>query len=228
MRLILLIVCVLAISAMAQDVQLRPIEVRPVSKAIHAVRTVEGKDEADVQLLVGSVLLEVKMPRGRSDKAELFVLFDPATGFYQWFFTTSIEPTRSVYLADFTSPSGHKVAYADKEGLTVFEAGWPALGVRESRARAQSLDEAQAKSLREAAAWLPDFERGDKAKWREISLLSLGRDLEAAKGHEEAGPMKMLQVSKQNGNWVVAIQAQWKEEIILNDKFELVGMTRVE
>jgi hypothetical protein len=221
MRHALLFACVLATRGFGGDQALRPIPSHAVAQAVRAFRLQADGTTEETSIQAHSVMLDATMPSGAARKTNLFVLFDPAAGFYQWFFGIAYDIEQPTDFGMLTS--GEMIAYTTKGGLTLFRVGGGRLGVRESRARAGSADAAVAQSLREATAWLPDFERGDEANWKGISLRKLlGADFLAAKGHAELGPLKLVQVSFQDGKWHVIVQGQWKEELVLDSKLEVV------
>jgi hypothetical protein len=223
---IITILCVIAGSERGGNAQLRPISSRNTLNAIHAF----GKAGAGVEIQASSVIVDARMPSGRRDRGELVVLFDTASGFFQWLFATSVadNPAESAYQAGFAR--GQMTAYVDQDGLSVFGTSTapPHLAVRQSRTRAQNVNDAEAQSLQDASGRLADYERGDHADWSMISLLPLGMEFVTPSQRPVRTPIKILQVVKQDGNWEVIIQSQWKEKIILNDKFELIGMTRMD
>jgi hypothetical protein len=116
--------------------------------------------------------------------------------------------------------------------LVVFSDSPPRLFVRESFSHADSLDEAETKALREATDELDyDAEKrgtlGSK-QWTTVSLLKLTMDFFLPKYSAGPSKAKLIGVSRREGNREILIEGQWKEKVVLNDKYEIVAMERID
>ena len=231
MRFALLMILLGSLSGRALDGQITPIESRDVSKSVPVFRPSSEQSKGQARLQARSIAIEATMPNGITKRGEVFVIFDPVAGFFQWFLATGVSnlETTDGYLPVFAS--GEWATFAEKDALTIFQfaAMPPFVAAIQSHSRASSAIDAEAKALGEATKALSDQEGRSRPKeWHRVPLLSLGKEFVIAPGRPVPGPMTILAVMKQDGNWEITLQGQWKEKILLNDKFELVSLTRVD
>lgn len=237
-----IVLCSVCVSALLAAGQLTP----KGSMADHTLRALRQgaakRATVETQLLIREVPLDIKMPNGRDQTASLQVLFDPESKFFQWRlvpggFPPGERPSQeSVELpAEFTS--GSQVAYVSKDALVTFTLmpTPPTLYVKESRDHADSISDATAASFKAAAKGLDEYQNQGPSYGRAIRLLPQLTNTffctppctVGSANIPVLGGAKITGVSMQNGEWEIVVKGQWEERIVLNDKFELVRMTRV-
>jgi len=186
-------------------------------------------DKGDTLLEARDILVEVRYPSGKEARGDLLVFFDKSRGHFLWHYTSlyrgMMKPERR--LAEwFTHDS---IAYVEDDRIVIWRMlGVTRLSIDESSKRAASLDDAEAKALREATAQLEKIEKGSGwIDYKEVSL-NLTTDFAVPKNSPIAGPVKLFSVSKQDGKWEVMIQGQWTVKAILNHKYELMDVQRIQ
>jgi hypothetical protein len=237
-----LTLCLLCLCAMPASGQLVP---RGYSTD-HLLRGVgevdSGNAKATARLQVREVWLNARMPNGHSEGGSLLVLFDPERKLFQWRLVTGQlapgqvrrpTPGESALPPEFEV--GARMAYVTRDAFVTFTIMPSCLYVFESRDRADNLNEATTASLKAAEASLPEYATHGPSYGKAVDL-SPQLMLSFFQGPEGAGSAsvpviggaRIVDVSRQNGEWKIVVQGQWKEKIVLNDKFELISMTRVD
>ncbi len=207
--------------AAAQNSSIQPIASTRVNKAIDAY-----SNTGDVVLAAREMLVDLKMPSGRVGKGGFLILFDPTGGYYFWSldWDPSNHSMRSMIDNIRTRP------YVARDRLAIIYVVLHSVVVQESTRKAATMDAAEAKSLEEAKAQLGDFETPTKvwATYRQISLIqAIGDDFLAPPMSSIFGPVTILNIVQQEGKWHITLEGQWKAELILNDKYEVVDKQRL-
>ena len=203
-------------------------------------------EPVEARLQIREVPLDTRMPNGRDGTGTLQLLFDPESKLFQWRLAIEVlspgEPRRPERV-EFPVPteftSGSQVAYVSKDALVTFTVTPypPALHVQEARSHADSIEDAIAASLQAAAENLSEYQHRRPNYGKPIRLYpQLTNDFfctppcdpQSAAMVPLLGGAKITAVSMQNGQWKIVIKGRWTEKIVLNDKFELVSMTRVD
>jgi hypothetical protein len=241
-----LILCIICASAILVVGQLMP----KASVADHTLRGLRGDTAGggtmETQLQIREVPLDARMPNGRDGTGALQVLFDPEHKLFQWHLAVELfspgEPRRQKR-TEFSVPiefaSGSRMAYVSQDALVTFTVMPypPALYVQESRDHADSIAAATEASLKAAAEKLGEYQREGSSYGKAIRLFPQLRndffctppcDPRSAAMVPLLGGAKITGVSMRNGGWEVVVQGRWTEKIVLNNKFELVTMTRAE
>lgn len=86
MRYVLWFVYAFAVCALGGGNQLKPIPSHSVTQAVRAFQLLTDGNTEETKIQARSVMLDATMPSGAARKTNLFVLFDPVGGFYQWLF----------------------------------------------------------------------------------------------------------------------------------------------
>jgi hypothetical protein len=180
------------------------------------------------------------MPNGRDGQGTLQVLFDAETKLFQWrlaVVTLAAHEPRLPERVELPVPieftSGSRVAYAGKDVLVTFTImpDPPTLYVQETRDHAETMSAATTASLNAAADTLSEYQRRSPYGTAILLHPRLGNDFFGPPGSAAVavlGGAKITGVSRRNGQWELVVKGQWTEKIVLTDKFELVGMTRVD
>ena len=100
--------------------------------------------------------------------------------------------------------------------------------IRESKVKATSMGDAESKALRDSVGDLDDYVAkmtgGPKFTWTQ----ALGQEFETEPGNSFIGPVKLLGVSRKDGNWIITASGRWKPEATLNEKYEVVATRRLQ
>jgi len=185
--------------------------------------------------------VDVAFPRGKRERCELTVLFDPRTGHYLWH---NAEPNSKS--GDDTAhhlkmiKEGGAAVFADSAGLVYFIFG-EGLAVKAPRERAGSLDAAVSASIYDITRSLPAFEgRGYHAGYKSVPVFGPMSGFGAAvpSAYKSIPPEfkcepysafcpsyanRIISVSKQGSNWRLVLRNRFDVEIILDQNFDPVS-----
>lgn len=208
-------------ATMAQTSELRPVAAGRADQTISAYTPV-GR----MVLPAREVLVEGKYPDGKPLLGNLLIFFDPSTGRFLWDCSTYHAPLeyRGVpgrlpehrpLMTDMTRRNG-LVVYADSTRLTAFGALPHDISTRESRQKAESLNEAENKALRDASDQLSAAEHNGAYGWKSISLQEhLSRGFFAPKGSAAPGGFVFSDVARDDDRWEIMLQGQWRVKVVL-------------
>jgi hypothetical protein len=204
-----------------------------------------------ITLPAARLKIDLAYPRGKKERCELTVVYDPDSGHYLWHVTPSNPgmPDDTVVYLKFIK-AGRAVAYADPAGLTEFSAvNWAKTWL----GHAASLDAAVSASISEI---------GQRLAWAETrgyhldyKLLPLGGDLTGFPGAGVSFPIAKIapgvkpipsefacepnqslcrtdhntiaSISKQGTNWRLVLRNRWDVEAILDQNFNVVSLTQL-
>lgn len=203
--------------------QLSPI---PTTRYDHAISA--KADHGEIFIAAREMLVDVihTNPNWRSGKGALVILFDSSSGYFHW----SLAPVpKNEQTANMTRGYGTLArAYVAADRFVQFGFGYPDLVIKESTAKANNLDDAEAKALSEATRRLPvrlGYKSDDRVIINLVKLLPQG--FAAPPGQPNLGPLKLLDVSHKGNTWEVILQGQWQHKITLNDKYQVTSTTRI-
>jgi hypothetical protein len=102
------------------------------------------------------------------------------------------------------------------------------LAIWESAERAVSLDDAEAKSLREASQLLPEIENGGFWKrYRRVRLTQVESEFAAGSMDADGGRVNLERVARREGAWEIVIDGPWKERVRLGKGFEFQAASQL-
>lgn len=183
--------------------------------------------------------LDVTYPRGKKERRDLSVVYDPQSGHYLWHLAAFPAPANTGRFID--AVNSHKeIVYADADGLFdfVFKSD---LWVKVYTLRADSLDAAELAAFSEIQPGLASFERGYQPRtspapppwpW-DYKPVDLRNAITADFG---CLPMRadckddlntIVSVGKQGSNWRVVLRNRWDQEVILDSNFNFVSTQRL-
>ena len=197
-----------------------------------------------ITLPAASLKLDITYPKGKKERCELTVVYDPKTGHYLWHHLEPDNPSDTgVYLRGIKEHSA--LAYADPAGLVdVIFAGAPF--VRAWQGHADSLDAAVSASLNEIQQGLATFE-GDYHSQLGYKLVPvfgrvIGFDSKLPSGYKPLSHefsclpshancqdylSSIASIGKQGSNWRIVLRNRWDEEVILDQNFDIVSMKQL-
>jgi hypothetical protein len=197
----------------------------PFTRGDHGISAITANGEV---ILAGrEMLLDVTYPSGRAAKGDILVLFDKATGLFLWqYHALNPRESQTPQLAARLTDTSR--VYVGNDRLVVFTCRATPLYVLESSERADSLDDAEAKSLQAAREQLKEIEGNGhgRAKPYEVSL-PLPRDFFAPPFSAAPGKATITEVSRKDGKWELLLVGQWKAKVILDDKYQPISWERV-
>jgi hypothetical protein len=209
----------LSISAFGAAIDLK---VTPSSRTNATVSTFYTVGEGF--LLTRHLKLEAKLSDGRSREYELILLFDRATGCFQS--VVGLWPElRPNPLGSFTGKQA--AVYSSAEGIVVFFLDMGRLDVLDSKQNAFGLDDAENQSLARARQVTTESPKDMSPAWRQVPL-TLSTEFWAPPFSAIRGAIKILGVSKTGKGWTLLIQGQWKVQLTLNEKYEVVSAEKVQ
>lgn len=182
-------------------------------------------DLGDIVIATREMLVDVTYTDGRPRKGALLIFFNSSSGRYLWQF--GLVPQRKK-TSTMTRHYGTTVlVHAAGDRLVLF--GFTgSLVIHESLGKANGIEDAEAKALAEATSRLPAKLTG---RTDDRVIINLGKLLPlrffAAERSPIVGPMKILDISHNNGGWELILQGQWKEKITLDNKYQFTGHTRI-
>jgi hypothetical protein len=182
--------------------------------------------------------LDISYPRGRKERRDLSVVYDPQNGHYLWRLASFPAPVETGRFMD-GMKSNKEVIYADADGLldVLFRSD---LWVKVYKSRADSLDAAERGALAEIQQGLASIERYQPRRgpapptwpW-DYKPVDLGRaitsDFRCLPMHANCKDEldTVVSIGKQGGNWRIVLRNRWDQEVILDSKFDLVRTQRL-
>jgi hypothetical protein len=182
------------------------------------------------------LILQGHQSDGRGAECNLLLLFDPRSGgFFWWCPLTS--PSESPKLGNFAAVQlGMISAYVAPDRIVGVLAygGPPDIYIKEFTTKAHSMDDAEAKAIRELSEQMDVIRSNPWSGWTKTPLIDeLGgpikaRDFLAPKFSAEWGRIKIIDISHVEGSWQITLEGQWIEKLYLNEKFEFIKLERPE
>ncbi len=233
-------VAILALGALSgvmlgQLGELKPIPSARMDRAIPALTPI-GR----MLIPAREILVEGTYPDGKPLLGNLLIRFDPSTGYFLLDCSIYIAPFEYRGIEGRLPPHklsmidgrqkypGSTVVYADKDSLTAFDAVVNRILIREATQKANSLDDAENKAFRQALNQLGILEHDGAYGFQRVSLWEkLGRDFFAPKDSVLIGGFSFLDVVRKDGGWDILLKGQWKEQLTLDDKYEVVKLAPV-
>jgi hypothetical protein len=192
-----------------------------------ALKTGQGEQ---TQISVREALVTGKRADGGRVRGNLVVVFNPATNLFVWDFAAVPDEVKALYQID-EIEARRRLVYADSTRLALFTVTVPPIDVylREASERAANADDADAKALRRASEQYESMRSDYMYGRRKVSLFKdLGYPFITPEHDVMSSRAKFNSVALIGGNWELVIEGQWKERIVLNDEFKLLGHERVE
>jgi hypothetical protein len=94
--------------------------------------------------------------------------------------------------------------YLAPDRLVLFNNAGGLINIRESKVKAPSMDDAQSEAPRDSVGDLHGY-------------------VATEPGNSFMGPVKLLGVSRKDGNWIITASGRWKAEVTLDEKYEVVA-----
>jgi len=181
----------------------------------------------EIQLAAREVQLDVVMPNQKTSKGALLVLFDPSSGYFarQFAWVPGYPyPGGVPMMSNFRS---YSKAYLAAERLVTFTNTDAVIYIREWRQKAASLDDAESKALQDSTGDLPNYLKAALNGPAFSVDHVLGQNFATEPGNARRGPVRLVEVSRRDGNWEVTLQGRSKAKVILNDKYEVTGNEQI-
>ncbi len=227
---------VMAISALAIE--------QASAGELHALASMRAEGAVSVATPSGrtsfparEVVLQGRNSDGRPAEANLFVVFDPGTGLFRWSCSlSSPSGTPRLFILEGAKRDGGTYDFAEKDRIVGFGVGPapPEIHIREFTVRATSLDDAENKSVQELVSQMDAMLTIRAYGWRIVPLLkALGgpvaaHDFLAPTYSAQIGHIKIVDISRNVGKWEIVLEGQWKANLILNDRYEIVKLERAQ
>lgn len=219
----------------------------PLVAQVSTVAFSEGTDAVPafsssgaVSLLASHRKLDIKYPRGKKERYELTVLYDPATGFYLWNmgYASPHRPNDVGVRLKIMKAQG-TVEFVDATGIVQFDFA-DGLFVKTWRGRAANMDAAVEASTNEIRQGLPIFE--GVSFHRDYKLVPIfgpliGFDAKIPAGYKPLprefycepfnafcpSDNQIVSVSKQGNTWKLVVRNRFDVEVILDQNLDLVS-----
>jgi hypothetical protein len=188
----------------------------------------------DVTLSTDQFRVDVQYPDGKTERSDVFVVYDPATGRYLWELSP-VQPGGEPWLTS-AFQSGKWVVYAGGDEMVDFYMPGQ-LSVQEWTRRETSLDAASAAAVRDIEQRVRALKSGRlEGTFVEVPLgQAMGKAFACAGfGEPDFSPTcsfhaeKISSVTREGDNWRLVIENRWAQEVILDSKFALVSTRRIE
>ena len=193
-----------------------------------------------ISLPTARMKIDADYPRGKKERLEMTVVYEPASGYYLWNIgrTGSNKPD-GVRLKTMKEQK-EVVQFVDATGLIQFFFG-DGLGVKKWQGRAGSLDAAVTAATNDVREGLADAEgRGFHRDFKFIPIFGplMGFDAKVPPGYkpiprdfrcEELNSFcpsynnRIASVSKQGANWRLVLRNRYDVEVIVDQNFDLVS-----
>ena len=101
--------------------------------------------------------------------------------------------------------------------------------IHESIGTARDIDDAESKAVQQVTDHLSAL--ASTSFWNsyhKVLLNVLGREFFGPKLSAVDGPVRIEEVSRKEGSWVLTIKGQWTDKVTLNDKYEIIDVSRTE
>jgi hypothetical protein len=202
-------------------------QINPAVTSKHDSTVTAKTDLGDRIVATREMLVDVTHPKWQSGKGALLVLFDSASGYYQWRIAPRPKTQQLPEMANIGKGDLDKF-YVAPDRLVYFVLGYPYLYARESRQKANNLDEAEAKALSDAKGRLDSllaFKQDDQVATNLVKLLP--SQFATPPGQPNRGPLKLVDVVHKGSTWEITVQGQWQEKITLDDKYQVTATSRI-
>jgi hypothetical protein len=196
--------------------------------------TFGSSPSGQVELQLRDLSVAVTYPRYGAARGDLNVVFDPSSRYYLWYFAEedsrsppSPEAERSLF---FQLTHHNLVAYLLPDRMVTFELWIPRIRVKESRNKADNLEDAVERSVDEVRQRLPGSGGGRVPGLEDgklVQLPDLGFDFYGPPIRPIDLPTTMVGVSYADGRWRIVLENQWRQEVILDDKYSFASTRRL-
>jgi hypothetical protein len=219
---------VLAASAMILSLTAADNKLTPIQGTKYDHGLLAKSETGDSAITAREMLVDVAYTDGRPRKGAVAIFYDADSGFYMWEFGPVPMTEQTSTMTRGYGSTGFVYKAGDR--LIVFGWYWNTLVIHESSTRAHGLDDAEAKALDEATGSLPKklvHKTDDRVVIDTAKLFP--RDFPLA-CPLCSGPaqMKVLDVTHKGNTWEVTLQGQWKQQITLDNKYQVTGTSRVD
>jgi hypothetical protein len=205
--------------------QIRPINSTRQDRALSA-----STSGGEAGALARQMQADIQFPSGRAAKGSLFILFDPMYHHYYWSLIWAPEDSRSAPRVGGLGPESK--IYSAQARLVLFSCGSGRLEIYESTESADSVDDAETKSLKAATDQLGEIEAlRYRPSTRSINLgARMGAGFLVPPFSETSiGPVEIESIKWSEGKWELVLKGQWTARIQLDADYQLVGgATRLE
>jgi hypothetical protein len=225
MRLTTLFLALLCVPLMAEQ-SVSPVGFTESRHAIHAF-----SPSGEVTLPVVRVQLDIVYPRGKKERGDLVVVYDPQSGRYFWRYNPLNGPADTTSFLD-ALEAGAEAAYAGPDALVDFNMS-SSLYEKEHRDKVDSMEAAERASIVEIERGLPGFEgAGYHTDAKALPILNaIDPDFFCAPLPRSAicrsKGNHIVSISQEGDNWRFVFRNRWDQEMILDSKFNLVSTRRL-
>ena len=196
-------------SLLAQQVnQLTPVKARRMDLTVQ-ILTPSGEKPISMRL--------VSLGSKRAMDGGICVFYEKSSGLYLWFYQSLPKPNAKAA----NSQKGFREVkvFVATNRIVFFSYAF----IMPSSRKAISLDEAESKSLLEAAAKLQSGDFALMTAFRQPFNSGLLRDFTIGPRESRAINPSVIDVQQKNLQWLVTVQGQWKEIITLDSNFQHIS-----
>jgi hypothetical protein len=172
-------------------------ELRPDASTRDDFAISAATDLGDIQLPARELQVQIAFPGGKDASGHLLIFFDPVSGYTlrQFWYPSD---GNAVPLKDALEACCK--TYLAPDRLVLFNSVSGGIYIRECKAKATSMDDAESKALRDSVGDLDGYVAkmtgGPKLSW----IQALGEEFATEPGNSIVGPVKLLGVSRKDGN----------------------------
>ncbi len=185
-----------------------------------------------VSLQLRNFSVELTYPKYGRELGGVSVAFNPASGRYAWIYAPEEDSpsydTPGAFFFDYESKKLVSYVLPDRIVTLLLRPG--AIRVKEFIDKADSLEEAAKKSIELVGRRLSES-GGDHWPGLEdgklVQLPDLGFDFYGPPIRPIDLPTTMVGVSYADGRWRIVLENQWRQEVILDDKYSFVSTKRL-
>jgi hypothetical protein len=188
-----------------------------------------------------AVYLDTFGRKGQPIKRNLFVVFDPATGYFLFAYAglgnvqEAIESDSRLIQSDTARTTVHSAAYISERGILLVAPGKPSLGITQSNERATSLDDAEHRAVRTLGENVLDAARA--VEWpttKQVPLLNregvalLPPHFYSSLISVVAGPITVVGIAQTAEGWDITLQGQYRARVTISPSFEALKAERID
>jgi hypothetical protein len=174
---------------------------------------------------------------GKSNKGDIFVLFDANSGVFYWrCWVLPDNRAQAPGIAKQLASKDERIYIADDKIVSISVRDQD-LAFWESQRHAISLDDAETKALKEVGDHLPEIESDGLGIHGTAALVKLPLSVSFDYGEDPKHPgtaarsipfpTAIVSVTHHDGKWELILENRWKAKVTLNDKYELQGWEKV-
>lgn len=205
----------------------------PIANTRHEREVTAKSDGGDITIAHREMYVDILPHDGAPRKGALLVIFDAASG--QYLYEWHPVPIDEQKLTISSGYGSRAVTYVARDRIIVFGFSQPSLLVHESFAKASSMDEAELGAL-----WSANGGFQPKSNRKPDNRLVVELGLLVGQGKLPQGffqtchmcanppPARMVSVERKGVTWEIVLQGQWREKLILDEKYQFKDSVRIE